>query len=127
MLEIIIFSVAFFLFGRAIFFIATSEKAVGIIAELIEDAEDTLYAPSVEFTTAQNQTIRFTETIYQNPPYEIGSNVTVLYSPRDPFKARIKRFYALFFVPSVVLFLGILTFILKPFVLSVLKQFFFGD
>lgn len=127
MLEIIIFIIAFFLFGRSIFFIVTSEKAGGTVVKLIEDAEDTLYAPIIEFTAGRNQTVRFTETIYQNPPYEIGANVTVLYSPRNPKKACIRRFDSLFLIPSVVLFLGILTFVLKPFVLPILKRTFFGD
>ena len=103
------------LFARAIVFVLRAEKAVGVVVELVEDGEETLYAPIVEFN-ADGRVIRFLEMIYENPPYAVGTRVTVLYPPKNPQKARIGRFTALFLIPSLFAVAAVLAKCVKPFI-----------
>lgn len=65
------------------------------------------YRPVVEFTSAAGKRIEFTSNVGSNPPaHRVGESVTVLYDPTDPYQARIKSFFSLWFGFLMVLILG---------------------
>lgn len=66
------------------------------------------YRPVVEFTTASGKRIEFTSSVGSNPPsYREGEAVTVLYLAADPYRARIKSFFSLWFGFMILLGLGL--------------------
>lgn len=61
-------------------------------------------APVVRFNTAVGDTIVFTSSPYTDPPaYELDEEVTVLYNPELPHKAKISGFLSLY-LGSLILF-----------------------
>jgi uncharacterized protein DUF3592 len=72
------------------------------------------YQPVVEFFTADNNKIRFTDGAGSLPPdYETGEHVKVLYNPEKPKEARINSWKRMWLVPTlfcVISSLPVLTF-----------------
>ncbi len=67
------------------------------------------YAPIVEYTTAEGQTLTFTTTSSSSPPsYDRGEKVKVLYSKITPERARIDSFMENWFGPLIVGFLAVI-------------------
>jgi hypothetical protein len=66
------------------------------------------YRPVVEFTTAAGKRIEFTSSVGSNPPsYREGEPVTVLYLAAEPYRAKIKSFFSLWFGLIILLGLGL--------------------
>jgi hypothetical protein len=66
------------------------------------------YRPVVEFTTASGKRMEFISSVGSNPPsYREGEAVTVLYLAADPYQARIKSFFSLWFGLMILLGLGL--------------------
>jgi hypothetical protein len=71
-------------------------------------SSSTTYRPVVEFTSGTGKRIEFTSSVGSNPPsHRVGEAVTVLYNPADPYSARIKSFFQLWFGFLIVFFLGL--------------------
>ena len=63
------------------------------------------YAPIVQFSTADGQTIRFTDPLGTNPPTNtVGEKVTVSYDSEDPDGARIAG--GRLFLPMLIAAIG---------------------
>ena len=72
-----------------------------------------VFRPVVQFTTAEGETMTFTDSVGQNPPrYTPGDTVKVSYPPGKPGKARIPGWFRLWYLPSfsavfAVIFIGV--------------------
>lgn len=66
------------------------------------------YRPTVAFTIAPNQHVRFESIAHSSPPaYAVGARVPVLYDPERPQDARIASFTGLWLLPSILGTLGL--------------------
>lgn len=79
------------------------------------------FYPTVEFKTADGKTARFTSKLGNGnqPGYEIGQSVEVLYMPDNPADAKIKSGMELWFAPCMMILFGgiwiVIWFICKKF------------
>lgn len=94
------------LFFRLLALLAQGNNAEGTVIRLVEDEEDHMFAPVVQFTTSNGKTAEFTHPIFENPPYKIGQTVQVLYNRNDPGKAKIRTFSSMYLLPLVLGILG---------------------
>lgn len=108
--------VSFFIFSNTSRFIANATEAEGKVIAFERSrsssssgaSSSTTYRPVVEFTTATGKKIEFTSSVGSSPPsHQVGESVTVLYNPADPYSARIKSFFQLWFGFLIVFFLGL--------------------
>ena len=66
-----------------------------------------MYHPVYAFKTEDGQEITREDKLGSNPPaFKDGQEVQVLYSPRNPQRAKIKTFSGLYFTPSILFFMG---------------------
>ena len=75
-----------------------------------KDIEDDvwMYAPMVEFTTADGQPSGFTSSNKSSTrEYEVGEEVSVLYDPTDPTSAKLAAAKARYLLPAILLLLGV--------------------
>jgi hypothetical protein len=67
------------------------------------------YSPVYRFRTLEGQEIEAGENLRTNPPqFKVGQTIDVLYDPDNPQKARIKKWFNLYFLPALLGFLGLL-------------------
>lgn len=94
-------------------FIRNAEQASGVVVEIISkhSAKGTnLYHPIVRFQPAEyDAPIQFTA----RPGlwswlYKIGEDVTVIYNSNNPYEAKIKSFWMLWFLPLIMSLFGIM-------------------
>jgi hypothetical protein len=107
---------SFFIFSNTSRFIAGASEAEGKVIALDRSrsssssgsGSSTTYRPVVEFTSGTGKRIEFTSSVGSSPPsHRVGESVTVLYNPADPYSARIKSFFQLWFGFLIVFFLGL--------------------
>jgi hypothetical protein len=106
---------SFFIFSNTSRFIAGAVEAEGKVIALDRSSSSsssgsrsTTYRPVVEFTSSTGKRIEFTSNVGSSPPsHRVGEPVTVLYNPADPYRARIKSFFQLWFGFLIVFFLGL--------------------
>jgi hypothetical protein len=68
----------------------------------------TSYMPVVEFTGADGEKRKFTDSMASDPPgYEVGETVPVKYDPADPEDARIAKRFRLWFAPALLGGMGV--------------------
>lgn len=94
------------LFIRVLALLAQGNHAEGTVIRLVEDQEDHMFAPVVEFTTSNGKTAEFTHPIYENPPYKIGQRVKVLYNRNNPGVAKIRTFSSMYLLPLILGVIG---------------------
>jgi hypothetical protein len=104
---------SFFVYFNTSRFIAAASEAEGKVVALdrsrssSSSGSSTTYRPVVEFNTATGKRIEFTSSVGSSPPsHRVGEPVTVLYNPADPYSARIKSFFQLWFGFLIVFLLG---------------------
>jgi len=123
MSEMIIFglafgSVGFILAALAVFFwlrtrsfLETAQKAQGTVIRLVYSSDSDGgggYSPVYTFRTISGQVIEVTDKMSSNPPqFKEGQIIDVLYDPEDPSRARINKWFNLYFVPLLLGFLGL--------------------
>jgi uncharacterized protein DUF3592 len=106
---------SFFIFSNTSRFIAGAREAEGKVIALDRSrsssssgSSSTTYRPVVEFTSGTGKRIEFTSNVGSSPPsHRVGESVTVLYNPADPYRARIKSFFQLWFGVLIVFLLGL--------------------
>lgn len=102
---------SFFIYTNTSRFIARAARAEGRVVALDRSigssGSSSTYRPVVEFTSTSGRRIEFTSSVGSNPPaYRVGEPVAVLYDPSDPYQARIKSFFQLWFGFMIVFILG---------------------
>jgi len=109
--------VGFILAGLAVFFlvrtrsfISRSRQTQGTITQMVysSDSDSGGYIPVFRFRTLEGQEVEVSENLRTNPPqFKVGQMIDVLYDPQKPEKARIKKWFNLYFVPALLGFLGL--------------------
>jgi hypothetical protein len=102
----------FFLLNTLQFLGTATATATGtIVACPRPKSSSSACTPTVEFTTDKGQQISFT-TAFASSAFEVGQQQPVDYDPNHPQDARIGSFLALWFVPTLLLGLGGLFFLI---------------
>ncbi|MBT4153740.1 MAG: DUF3592 domain-containing protein [Candidatus Magasanikbacteria bacterium] len=99
--------------------------ATGEVVELLETEgeEYYLYAPVIEYTTAEGELITYSHSSYTYPSsYAIGETVPMLYKASKPSKARIDSPTEEWFLVGFMFFMGLL-FAVFGFALPVYKRY----
>jgi len=123
MSEIMIFSLAFGVVGfilaalalffwlRTRAFLGNAQKAQGTVLRMVysSDSEGSGgYSPEYTFRTMSGQVIEVTDRMSSNPPqFKEGQIIDVLYDPENPNRARINKWFNLYFAPMLLGFLGL--------------------
>lgn len=77
-----------------------------------DGVESGAYFPVVSFIPVDGAPVRFTDGVGSLPPdYEVGESVPVLYDPADPQKARLNSWKRVWFVPTLLMSIGGLPFL----------------
>jgi hypothetical protein len=95
---------------RTRIFISNSQQAQATITQMVysSDSEGGGYTPVFRFRTLQGQEVEVSGSLRTNPPqFKVGQTIDVLYDPDKPQKARIKKWFNLYFVPALLGFLGL--------------------
>jgi len=99
-------AIGVFLFIRTRIFLSTAQEVKGTVIRMVYSHNSEGgggYSPVYQFRTLEGQTIEAGESMSSNPPmFREGQVIDVLYDPRNPQKARIKKWMSLYFV-SVLL------------------------
>jgi len=88
-------------------FLATAAAAEGRIVDytadrdLSDDDDQVMYTPVIEFTTSDERVLRFTAGTSSSSRPAVGRQVTVLYDPAQPERARLKSWAALWMLPVI--------------------------
>ncbi len=94
-------------------FVGEAVSAQGTVVDLVQSRSSSdsgdryTYAPVVRFDTAQGETVTFTSSVASSPPsYRVGETVDLLYSPTEPKRARIRDWFSLWGVATILGSLG---------------------
>ena len=104
-------ALALFFLVRTRIFINNSQQTQGTITQMVysHDSDSSGYTPVFRFRTLQGQEVEVSGNIRTNPPqFKVGQTIDVLYDPENPQKARIKKWFNLYFVPLLLGFLGLI-------------------
>ncbi len=91
-------------------FRANAEETDGSVIALkeIQGSKGVTYAPVVRFHASSGQRIEFTDEMSSRPArHAVGQTVRVAYSPEQPDTARVTGTWAVYFLPIVMLFIGV--------------------
>ena len=107
----ILAALALFFWLRTRAFLGTAQKAQGTVIRMVYSRDSDGgggYAPVYTFRTMSGQVIEVADNISTNPPqFKEGQIIDVLYDPENPNKARINKWFNLYFVPMLLGFLGL--------------------
>ncbi|WKB82449.1 DUF3592 domain-containing protein [Cellulophaga lytica] len=106
---------AFFAFQSTNSFLQNATETQGIVIQMLESSSSSssdnsiTYKPLVEFTDKNGDQFQFTSTISSNPPsYSINEKVDVLYNADTPNKAKIKGFFSLWGLSTILGGIGLI-------------------
>jgi hypothetical protein len=110
--------VGFLLMALALIFLvrtrilnSNSQQAQATITQMVYSSDSEGgggYTPVFRFRTLQGQEVEVSGGLRTNPPqFKVGQTIDVLYDPDKPQKARIKKWFNLYFVPALLGFLGL--------------------
>ena len=104
---LLLMAIGLFIWFRTRMFMSSAQEVKGTVIRMVYSygGSDSGggYSPVYQFRTIDGQTIVVTDGISSNPPmFTEGQIIDVLYDPKNPQKARIKRWMSLYFV-SVLL------------------------
>lgn len=104
--------IGLFILARTRVFISKSREVKGTVIRMVSSFGSeggTVYAPVFKFTTLQGQVVEVEEKVFSNPPeFTQGQVVDILYDPENPSRARVKKWFNLYFVPILLGGLGII-------------------
>lgn len=108
---LILLTMAFYVYRNTQKFIEKANVTKGIVVELIvyESGDGNTYRPVVLFMTKEGKYIKFSPSGSSNPPTcEEGEIVEVLYDPLDPNKAKVNKFWVLWFFTVMSCSMGLI-------------------
>lgn len=92
-------------------FLGNAQKAQGTVIRLVYSSDSEGgggYSPVYTFRTMSGQVVEVTDRMSSNPPqFKEGQIIDVLYDPDNPNRARINKWFNLYFVPLLLGFLGL--------------------
>lgn len=91
-------------------FLANAEETDGEVIALkeMQGSKGVTYAPLVRFHASSGRLIEFTDGMSSRPArHAIGQTVRVAYLPEQPDSARVTGTWAVYFLPMVMLFIGV--------------------
>lgn len=104
-------ALAIFFWLRTRTFLETAQKAKGTVIRLVYSSDSDGgggYSPVYTFRTISGQVIEVTDRLSSNPhQFKEGQIIDVLYDPENPNRARINKWFNLYFVPMLLGFLGL--------------------
>jgi len=104
-------ALALFFWLRTRAFLGTAQKAQGTVIQMVYSSDSEGgggYSPVYTFRTMNGQVVEVTDRMSSNPPqFKEGQIIDVLYDPDNPNKARINKWFNLYFVPILLGFLGL--------------------
>ncbi|OQB90703.1 MAG: hypothetical protein BWX84_01763 [Verrucomicrobia bacterium ADurb.Bin118] len=105
-------------------FTRTAQRTTGTILEMRQKTDkgsgDVTYAPTFQFEDAAGAQHTVASSFYSSPPeFHVGDNVSVLYRPDAPRRARIVSFRQLWALPIV---LGVMGVVAVPLGVILLKR-----
>lgn len=90
-------------------FISRAETAPGVVIANVWGTSSRTANPKVRFRTRNGQDIVFVSSVGSSPPsYRENEAVTVLYDPDNPDHASIRSFLYLWFLPTLLLGMGVI-------------------
>lgn len=99
-------AIGVFIWIRTRIFLSTAQEVKGTVVRMVYSHSSEGgggYSPVYQFRTLEGQTIEAGDSMSSNPPmFHEGQIIDVLYDPKNPQKARIKKWMSLYFV-SVLL------------------------
>ena len=119
---IILGTIAIYSYWTTKSFIKTSEETQGTVIELAKRQNNASYFPVISYYVADSgEYILHSSTGSSPPRFSVNEQVTILYSPDKPSKARIKEFWSLWFVTVLAGALGF-AFLLTAFLAWVYRR-----
>ena len=105
-------AIGIFIWIRTQAFLSTAQETKGTVIRMVSSSSSEggiSYAPVFKFTTIQGQVIEVEEKISSNPPqFQTGQVIDILYDPQDPNRARVKKWFNLYFVPLLLGGMGLI-------------------
>lgn len=105
----ILAALALFFWLRTRSFLGTAQKAQGTVIRMVYSSDSDGgggYSPVYTYRTMSGQVIEVTDSMFSNPPqFKEGQMIDVLYDPENPGRARINKWFNLYFVPLLLGFL----------------------
>ena len=100
-------AIGIFIWIRTRIFLSTAQEVKGTVIRMVYSSGGSEggggYSPVYQFRTIEGQTVEAGDSMSSNPPmFHEGQVIDVLYDPKNPQKARIKKWMSLYFV-SVLL------------------------
>ena len=114
----ILLLISLIMLARSLMLAFNGGQAEGMVTQLVEDSEDSLFAPVIQFNV-NAQTYEFQHPSYRNPsPYKVGDKVQVLYNKTNPQKASINKVSSTYILPAILGLFGCLIVVGWLFVLN---------
>jgi hypothetical protein len=89
-----------------------SEHTTGVVVEMIDDSEGGGEAPRVEYVV-NDRTYEYQSSTYRTfGPYRVGSEVPILYDPRQPGRAKMDAFSEIWLFPLLLTASGAIMFLI---------------
>ena len=106
----LLLAIGLFIWIRTRSFINSSQETKGTVVRMLysSDSDGSGYAPVFKFTTITGQSVEVAEKVYSNPPqFREGQVIDILYDPQNPYRARVKKWSTLYFVPLLLGGMGV--------------------
>lgn len=105
-------AIGIFMWIRTRIFLSTAQEVKGTVIRMVYNYSSDGgggYSPVYQFRTIEGQTIEAGDSMSSNPPmFHEGQVIDVLYDPRNPQKARIKKWMSLYFASALLAGMGLI-------------------
>ena len=109
---LLLVAIGVFIWIRTRIFLSTAQEVKGTVVRMVYSYSSEGgggYSPVYQFRTLEGQTIEAGDSMSSNPPmFHEGQVIDVLYDPKNPYKARIKKWMSLYFVSVLLGGMGLL-------------------
>jgi hypothetical protein len=89
--------------------VAATGTVVDVVQRVVNPGSAGIYCPTVDFTTAAGQPVRFQSEFGTMPAsHEVGQSIAVRYDPNNPQKAEVDSATSRWLVPGCMIGMGVL-------------------